>query len=70
MVAVSESELARFTIGERNLITDVNGLIVGNAHDQKAKTGTTVLTSAQPFTAAVDVMGGGTWDTRNRLPRN
>ena len=65
MVAVSESELARFTIGERNLITDVNGLIVGNAHDQNAKTGTTVLTSEQPFTAAVDVMGGapGTRET-------
>ncbi len=65
MVTTSESEPARFAVGERNLITDVDGLIVGNAHDQKAKTGTTVLTSSQPFTAAVDVMGGapGTRET-------
>ncbi len=51
--------------GPRNLITDVNGIFVGNASDEALKSGTTVLTGAAPFTAAVDVMGGapGTRET-------
>ena len=51
--------------GPLNLITDVAGLVVGNAEDHAVKTGTTVLTSKQPFTAAVHVMGGapGTRET-------
>lgn len=51
--------------GPRNLITDVPGLLVGNAEDTKIKTGTTVLTSADPFIAGVSVMGGapGTRET-------
>ncbi|MGI9367461.1 MAG: P1 family peptidase [Ruegeria sp.] len=51
--------------GSRNLITDVPGLLVGNAHDETLKSGTTVLTAKQPFTASVHVMGGapGTRET-------
>lgn len=51
--------------GPRNLITDVAGLRVGNAHDTPLRSGTTVLTADQPFTAAVHVMGGspGTRET-------
>jgi D-aminopeptidase len=51
--------------GPRNLITDVAGLKVGNAHDRKVRTGVTVLTGDRPFTAAVHVMGGapGTRET-------
>ncbi|KJZ22041.1 P1 family peptidase [Tritonibacter mobilis] len=51
--------------GPRNLITDVAGLKVGNAQDARLKSGTTVLTADQPFTAAVHVMGGapGTRET-------
>ena len=51
--------------GPRNLITDVAGLVVGNAKDPKLKSGTTVLTADQPFTAGVHVMGGapGTRET-------
>jgi D-aminopeptidase len=51
--------------GLRNLITDVPGLVVGNAEDPRIKTGTTVLTSATPFTASVAVLGGapGTRET-------
>jgi D-aminopeptidase len=51
--------------GPKNLITDVAGLVVGNAEDEVIKTGTTVLTATTPFTAAVDVMGGapGTRET-------
>ncbi|WP_138465314.1 P1 family peptidase [Poseidonocella sp. HB161398] len=51
--------------GERNLITDVAGLRVGNAADQALRSGVTVLTADRPFTAAVHVMGGapGTRET-------
>jgi L-aminopeptidase/D-esterase-like protein len=51
--------------GPRNLITDVAGLLVGNAHDARLKSGVTVLTADQPFTASVHVMGGapGTRET-------
>ena len=51
--------------GTRNLITDVPGLLVGNASDAGIKTGVTVLTAAAPFTAGVHVMGGapGTRET-------
>lgn len=51
--------------GPRNLITDVAGFLVGNANDTGIKTGVTVLTADQSFTAAVHVMGGapGTRET-------
>ena len=51
--------------GPRNLVTDVAGFLVGNASDAALKSGTTVLTAEQPFTAAVHVMGGapGTRET-------
>lgn len=51
--------------GPRNLITDIPGLKVGNAQDDRLKSGTTVLTADQPFTASVHVMGGapGTRET-------
>ncbi|MEM9127477.1 MAG: P1 family peptidase [Pseudomonadota bacterium] len=53
------------TPGSKNLITDVPGLRVGNAQDHTLKSGTTVLTADQPFTASVHVMGGapGTRET-------
>ncbi|MGB7318803.1 MAG: P1 family peptidase [Planktotalea sp.] len=44
--------------GPKNLITDVNGLKVGHAHCTALKSGTTVLTSDQPLTSSVHVMGG------------
>ena len=51
--------------GPRNLITDVEGLSVGNAEEPKIRTGSTVLLGDRPFTAAVCVMGGapGTRET-------
>lgn len=51
--------------GPQNLITDVDGILVGNASDATLKSGVTVLTSDRPFTAAVHVMGGapGTRET-------
>lgn len=44
--------------GQRNLITDVEGILVGNAQDADLKSGTTVLTADAPLTASVHVMGG------------
>lgn len=51
--------------GPCNLITDVPGLRVGNAHDPHLRSGTTVLTADRPFVASVHVMGGspGTRET-------
>ncbi len=51
--------------GEKNLITDIDGLYVGNAEDPMIKTGATVLVGEAPFTAGVHVMGGapGTRET-------
>ncbi|KAA2313465.1 peptidase S58 family protein [Pseudooceanicola sediminis] len=51
--------------GPRNAITDVAGLLVGQARDLAVKTGVTVLTGVRPFTAGVSVMGGapGTRET-------
>ncbi len=43
----------------RNLITDVPGLSVGNAHDENLRSGVTVLLGDAPMAAAVDVRGGG-----------
>ena len=51
--------------GATNLITDVVGLVVGNAEHRGFKTGVTVLSADKPFIASVDVMGGapGTRET-------
>lgn len=51
--------------GARNLITDVSGLLVGQAGDARLKSGASVLVGARPFTAGVHVMGGapGTRET-------
>ena len=47
-------------VGPRNSITDVPGLLVGNAEDQAARSGVTVVIPEQPAVAAVDARGGGT----------
>ncbi len=51
--------------GPRNLITDVAGLLVGQAEDHAGITGTTVVLAERPAVAAVDVRGGapGTRET-------
>ncbi len=57
-------------VGQRNLITDVPGILVGHASDPALKSGSTVLTASEPFVAAVDVMGGapGTRETDALAP--
>jgi L-aminopeptidase/D-esterase-like protein len=51
--------------GARNLITDVPGILVGQAEDRASHTGTTVVLAERPAVAAVDVRGGapGTRET-------
>ena len=51
--------------GVRNLITDVAGLRVGNARDDRLRSGVTVLTGDCPLACGVHVMGGapGTRET-------
>ena len=51
--------------GPRNLITDVEGLRVGNAHDVRLRSGVTVVLPDVAAIAAVDVRGGapGTRET-------
>lgn len=51
--------------GPLNLITDVAGLRVGNASDNKVRSGVTVVVCDTPATAAVQVLGGapGTRET-------
>ena len=46
------------TAGPRNLITDVPGILVGQAEDLAGVTGTTVVLAVAPATASVDVRGG------------
>jgi len=46
------------TSGPLNLITDVPGILVGQAEDHAAITGTTVVLAETPAVAAVDVRGG------------
>lgn len=51
--------------GPRNLITDVDGILVGNAEDQRLRSGVTVLLCESPSVASGDVRGGapGTRET-------
>lgn len=45
--------------GPRNLITDVEGIRVGNAEDHLVRTGVSVVLPDEAAVAAVDVRGGG-----------
>ena len=45
--------------GRRNLITDVPGLRIGQAQDEAARTGVTVILPDRACVCAVDVRGGG-----------
>lgn len=58
--------------GPRNLITDIDGLAVGNAEDRRLASGVTVLLAREPVIAAVDVRGGGpgTRETDMLAPEN
>ncbi len=61
-----------FRTGTRNLLTDVAGLTVGNAHYDRLKSGTTVILCDDPAVASVQVLGGapGTRETDLLEPHN
>src|SRR5580698_5498154 len=58
--------------GPRNLITDVDGILVGNAHDERLRSGVSVVLCDPPCVASVDVRGGapGTRDVELLNPAN
>ncbi len=45
--------------GPKNLITDVDGIRIGNTHNAEIRTGVTVLLPDEPSITAVDIRGGG-----------
>ncbi len=51
--------------GSRNLITDVDGILVGNVEDQRLRSGVSVVLCETPSVASADVRGGapGTRET-------
>jgi len=53
--------MTKFTLsrGPRNLITDVEGIRVGNAEDHKVRSGVSVVLPDEDAVAAIDVRGGG-----------
>jgi L-aminopeptidase/D-esterase-like protein len=61
-----------YRAGPKNLITDVAGLLVGNAADEKLKSGVTVVICDKPTVAGVQVLGGapGTRETDLLEPHN
>jgi L-aminopeptidase/D-esterase-like protein len=61
-----------FRTGPKNLITDVAGLLVGNAEDEKIKSGVTTVICDKPTVAGVQVLGGapGTRETDLLEPHN
>lgn len=61
-----------FRTGPRNLITDVAGLSVGNVHDEKLRSGVSVVLCERPAVASCQVLGGapGTRETDLLEPHN
>ncbi|MFC6490940.1 P1 family peptidase [Nitratireductor sp. GCM10026969] len=61
-----------FKAGPRNLITDVEGLRVGNNGDARLKSGVTAVVCDMPAVAGVQVLGGapGTRETDLLAPHN
>src|SRR5439155_20013778 len=56
--------------GPRNLITDVPGVLVGQAQDMAGVTGTSVVLCEAPAVAAVDVRGGAPGSRETELLRS
>jgi L-aminopeptidase/D-esterase-like protein len=46
-------------MASRNLITDVPGVLAGNAEDQRVASGVTALVFEEPAVGSIDVRGGG-----------
>lgn len=61
-----------FSAGRNNLITDIEGILVGNSHDHKLRSGVTALSCPPDTVASVQVLGGapGTRETDLLDPMN
>ena len=61
-----------FAPGPKNLFTDVEGILVGNAHDERLKSGVTAVLCPPDTVASVQVLGGapGTRETDLLDPMN
>ena len=61
-----------FRSGRRNLITDISGITVGNAHDPVLNSGSTAVLFDRPVTASVSILGGapGTRESDLLAPEN
>ena len=72
MTSTPANPSSRAAPGARNLITDVPGLAVGQAHDAAARTGVTVIFPQDRAVAGCDVRGGGpgTRETDALAPEN
>src|SRR5216683_2719633 len=46
-------------MAQRNLITDVSGVLVGHADDARLGSGVTAIVFEEPAVASIDVRGGG-----------
>ena len=58
-VSESENDMSSSTYAEKIKIQDIDGLRIGNAQDEEAKTGVTVLMFDNGATVGIDVSGGG-----------
>ncbi|GAB4530257.1 MAG: P1 family peptidase [Parvularculaceae bacterium] len=56
---MSETVFGAWRRGRANTICDVSGIEVGQAHDDKARTGVTVVAPKTRAVAAADIRGGG-----------
>ena len=52
-------DFAKLQAGPGNLISDLDGIMVGNAHDAAAMTGVSVVVPEAPCVASCSVPGGG-----------
>ena len=52
-------DFAKLQAGPSNLISDLDGIMVGNAHDAAAMTGVSVVVPEAPYVASCSVPGGG-----------
>ncbi len=50
--------MTNFRPGPKNLMTDIPGLLIGNAQSDSLKSGVTVLFAEKPFLTGVNIMGG------------
>lgn len=48
----------KYNTGRRNLITDIDGILVGNSHDTILQSGVTVLKLSKKFRASAEIHGG------------